>query len=218
MPIKRSSISLGKGFTGPVVERNHHRIHPPADSTAHCVPTIVSFSNYSVTYHASNRFSVLRQLFQDTRFSRWCSARSSSFSQSFRFLSTGKPRSISFDGQRTPERKTKRWNYFYRHFKLEAEIASMTWKVHWNDIIVMPNAKTRGSMYSLMANKMRGSQLVNTREISRLFRYQRRTTISSYLRCPRFYEKNRCPECCSEGTLSFHFLPLALTLKNNISF
>ncbi|KAL6262939.1 hypothetical protein P5V15_005727, partial [Pogonomyrmex californicus] len=44
-------------------------------------------------------------------------------------------------------------------FKLEAEIASMTWKVHWEDIIVMPNAKTRGSMYSLIANKFRGSQL-----------------------------------------------------------
>lgn len=49
----------------------------------------------------------------------------------------------------------------FRHFKLEAEIASMTWKVHWNDIIFVPNAKTRGSMFSLIANKMRGSQLVN---------------------------------------------------------
>lgn len=37
----------------------------------------------------------------------------------------------------------------------------MTWKVHWNDIIFVPNAKTRGSMFSLIANKMRGSQLVN---------------------------------------------------------
>ncbi|CAK9824817.1 Atrial natriuretic peptide receptor 1 [Anthophora retusa] len=49
--------------------------------------------------------------------------------------------------------------FIYRHFKLEAEIASMTWKVHWNEIIVVPNAKTRGSMYSLIANKTRGSQL-----------------------------------------------------------
>ncbi|XP_076164769.1 atrial natriuretic peptide receptor 1 isoform X1 [Ptiloglossa arizonensis] len=49
--------------------------------------------------------------------------------------------------------------FIYRHFKLEAEIASMTWKVHWNDILLVPNAKSRGSMYSLIANKMRGSQL-----------------------------------------------------------
>ncbi|XP_076394980.1 atrial natriuretic peptide receptor 1 isoform X2 [Megachile rotundata] len=49
--------------------------------------------------------------------------------------------------------------FIYRHFKLEAEIASMTWKVHWNDVIVVPNAKTRGSMYSLIAYRMRGSQL-----------------------------------------------------------
>ncbi|KOC59164.1 Atrial natriuretic peptide receptor 1 [Habropoda laboriosa] len=49
--------------------------------------------------------------------------------------------------------------FIYRHFKLEAEIASMTWKVHWNEIIVVPNARTRGSMYSLIANRTRGSQL-----------------------------------------------------------
>ncbi|XP_070155765.1 atrial natriuretic peptide receptor 1 isoform X1 [Polyergus mexicanus] len=49
--------------------------------------------------------------------------------------------------------------FIYRRFKLEAEIASMTWKVHWDDVIVIPNAKTRGSMYSLIANKFRGSQL-----------------------------------------------------------
>lgn len=40
----------------------------------------------------------------------------------------------------------------------------MTWKVHWDDVIVIPNARTRGSMYSLVANKFRGSQLVNMRE------------------------------------------------------
>ncbi|KAG7200780.1 hypothetical protein KM043_003157 [Ampulex compressa] len=49
--------------------------------------------------------------------------------------------------------------FIYRHFKLEADIASMTWKVHWDEVIVMPHAKTRGSMYSLIANKFRGSQL-----------------------------------------------------------
>ncbi|XP_011301299.1 atrial natriuretic peptide receptor 1 isoform X5 [Fopius arisanus] len=47
----------------------------------------------------------------------------------------------------------------YRHYKLEAEIASMTWKVHWEDVIVMAPRKTRGSMYSLTGNKQRGSQL-----------------------------------------------------------
>lgn len=40
----------------------------------------------------------------------------------------------------------------------------MTWKVHWDDVIVIPNAKTRGSMYSLIANKFRGSELVNMME------------------------------------------------------
>ncbi|XP_011068793.1 PREDICTED: atrial natriuretic peptide receptor 1 [Acromyrmex echinatior] len=49
--------------------------------------------------------------------------------------------------------------FIYRRFKLEAEIASMTWKVHWDDVIVIPNAKTRGSMYSLIVNKFRGSEL-----------------------------------------------------------
>ncbi|XP_011693285.1 PREDICTED: atrial natriuretic peptide receptor 1-like isoform X1 [Wasmannia auropunctata] len=51
--------------------------------------------------------------------------------------------------------------FIYRRFKLEAEIASMTWKVHWDDVIVMPNVqwKTRGSMYSLIANKFRGSDM-----------------------------------------------------------
>ncbi|XP_066595921.1 atrial natriuretic peptide receptor 1 [Prorops nasuta] len=49
--------------------------------------------------------------------------------------------------------------FFYRHFKLEAEIASMTWKVHWEDIKVVSHPKTKGSMYSLTAFKFRGSQL-----------------------------------------------------------
>ncbi|XP_043286656.1 atrial natriuretic peptide receptor 1-like isoform X4 [Venturia canescens] len=47
----------------------------------------------------------------------------------------------------------------YRHYKLEAEIASMTWKVYWEDVKVVTNGKTRGSMYSLTMNKPRGSQL-----------------------------------------------------------
>lgn len=37
----------------------------------------------------------------------------------------------------------------------------MTWKVHWEDVIVMASRKTRGSMYSLTGTKRRGSQLVN---------------------------------------------------------
>ncbi|XP_025989465.2 atrial natriuretic peptide receptor 1 isoform X1 [Solenopsis invicta] len=39
----------------------------------------------------------------------------------------------------------------YRRFKLEAEIASMTWKVNWNDVHMVPNARLRGSMNSLIA-------------------------------------------------------------------
>ncbi|XP_011872052.1 PREDICTED: atrial natriuretic peptide receptor 1-like isoform X2 [Vollenhovia emeryi] len=49
--------------------------------------------------------------------------------------------------------------FIYRRFKLEAEIASMTWKVHWEDVIVKPNPKTRGSLYSLVANKFGGSRM-----------------------------------------------------------
>lgn len=46
----------------------------------------------------------------------------------------------------------------YRHYKLEAEITSMTWKVNWNDVISgNPNVKPRGSLHSLAK---RGSQLV----------------------------------------------------------
>ncbi|XP_044004854.1 atrial natriuretic peptide receptor 1-like isoform X4 [Aphidius gifuensis] len=47
----------------------------------------------------------------------------------------------------------------YRHYKLEAEIASMTWKVHWEDVIVVAPGKPRGSMYSLTGKQHRGSQL-----------------------------------------------------------
>ncbi|XP_031842737.1 atrial natriuretic peptide receptor 1 [Nomia melanderi] len=49
--------------------------------------------------------------------------------------------------------------FIYRHFKLEADIASMTWKIHWNDIKLVPKAKSRGSVSSFFANKIRGSQL-----------------------------------------------------------
>ncbi|XP_025416867.1 atrial natriuretic peptide receptor 1-like isoform X4 [Sipha flava] len=38
----------------------------------------------------------------------------------------------------------------YRHYKLEAEIASMTWKVSYNDIIKVPQDKWRMSMTSLI--------------------------------------------------------------------
>ncbi|XP_014220328.2 atrial natriuretic peptide receptor 1 isoform X3 [Trichogramma pretiosum] len=50
--------------------------------------------------------------------------------------------------------------FIHRHYKLEAEIASMTWKVHWEDVIVIPNGRLKaGSTYSLAPNKQRGSQL-----------------------------------------------------------
>lgn len=38
----------------------------------------------------------------------------------------------------------------------------MTWKIHWNDIKLVPKAKSRGSLSSFFVNKIRGSQLVNT--------------------------------------------------------
>lgn len=46
--------------------------------------------------------------------------------------------------------------FIYRHYKLEAAIASMSWKVQWSDILMMPPGKTRGSVYSLAK---RGSQV-----------------------------------------------------------
>ena len=41
--------------------------------------------------------------------------------------------------------------FFYRHYRLEAEIASMTWKVNWCDVITkMGDSKgKRGSRLSL---------------------------------------------------------------------
>lgn len=48
----------------------------------------------------------------------------------------------------------------YRHYKLEAEINSMSWKIYWNDVLSCnPTSKHRGSVHS-MANVKRGSQLV----------------------------------------------------------
>lgn len=47
----------------------------------------------------------------------------------------------------------------YRHYRLEAEINSMTWKVNWNDVVpCYPNSRSRtgGSMHSLVKH---GSQL-----------------------------------------------------------
>ncbi|XP_068082292.1 atrial natriuretic peptide receptor 1 [Anabrus simplex] len=43
----------------------------------------------------------------------------------------------------------------YRHYKLEAAIASMNWRVYWNDIMPV-DRKARGSLYSLVK---RGSQM-----------------------------------------------------------
>ncbi|KAJ9595888.1 hypothetical protein L9F63_012907, partial [Diploptera punctata] len=42
------------------------------------------------------------------------------------------------------------------HYKLEAAIASMNWRVQWSDVYIMPTEKTRGSVYSLAK---RGSQV-----------------------------------------------------------
>ncbi|XP_014371532.2 atrial natriuretic peptide receptor 1 isoform X2 [Papilio machaon] len=38
--------------------------------------------------------------------------------------------------------------FIYRHYKLEAEIAMMTWRVSWSDVL-LPGGKLRGSMHSL---------------------------------------------------------------------
>lgn len=48
----------------------------------------------------------------------------------------------------------------YRHYKLEAEILSMTWKVNWSDVLPCnpPNKNLRGSVHSLAK---KGSQMVS---------------------------------------------------------
>ncbi|KAB0800987.1 hypothetical protein PPYR_05341 [Photinus pyralis] len=38
--------------------------------------------------------------------------------------------------------------FLYRHYKLEYELASMTWKVNWEDIVWIPHVKRRNSTYS----------------------------------------------------------------------
>jgi len=50
-------------------------------------------------------------------------------------------------------------NLHFRHYKLEAAIASMSWRVQWSDVLVMPPGKGRGSLYSLAK---RGSQVVSS--------------------------------------------------------
>ncbi|XP_078038727.1 atrial natriuretic peptide receptor 1 [Augochlora pura] len=49
--------------------------------------------------------------------------------------------------------------FIYRHFKLEADIASMTWKVHWSDIELVPKANSGGSITSFNIHKTRGSHI-----------------------------------------------------------
>lgn len=49
-------------------------------------------------------------------------------------------------------------NLYFRHYKLEAEIASMTWRVNYRDIVRVPPGKLRGSVYSLVR---RSSQCVS---------------------------------------------------------
>ncbi|CAB0033005.1 unnamed protein product, partial [Trichogramma brassicae] len=62
--------------------------------------------------------------------------------------------------------------FIHRHYKLEAEIASMTWKVHWEDVIVIPNGRLKaGSTYSLAPNKQRGSQLMKDLQHDHLVKF-----------------------------------------------
>ncbi|KAF5272833.1 hypothetical protein FQR65_LT00429 [Abscondita terminalis] len=51
--------------------------------------------------------------------------------------------------------------FLYRHYKLEYEIASMTWKVHWDEIVWLQHTKLRGSLYSIesLNRSKRGSQV-----------------------------------------------------------
>ncbi|XP_008182497.1 receptor-type guanylate cyclase gcy-28-like [Acyrthosiphon pisum] len=62
----------------------------------------------------------------------------------------------------------------YRHYKLEAEIASMTWKVNYNDIIRVPQEKWRTSMASLIR---RNSQRVNDTIITFCYALQQKKII-----------------------------------------
>ncbi|KAF5305793.1 hypothetical protein FQA39_LY09129 [Lamprigera yunnana] len=54
--------------------------------------------------------------------------------------------------------------FLYRHYKLEYEIASMTWKVSWDEIVWLPHTKPRSSLYSIesLNKSKRGSQTTIT--------------------------------------------------------
>ncbi|GLG93656.1 Guanylate cyclase 32E, partial [Gryllus bimaculatus] len=45
--------------------------------------------------------------------------------------------------------------FIYRHYKLEAAIASQNWRVQWSDLVVVPRDTARGSVYS----QVKGSRL-----------------------------------------------------------
>lgn len=49
----------------------------------------------------------------------------------------------------------------FRRYKLDAEIAAMTWKVHWDDIVWFPNTKLRSSFHSTGSLPRRGSMTVS---------------------------------------------------------
>lgn len=61
----------------------------------------------------------------------------------------------------------------YRHYKLEAEILSMTWKVNWHDVLACDGTPKNplGSVHSLALAK-RGSQLVMFYILYFFFTYQ----------------------------------------------
>lgn len=47
----------------------------------------------------------------------------------------------------------------YRHYKLEAEISSMTWKITWNEVIPVPSVnQLHNSVYSRAGSHMVGSR------------------------------------------------------------
>jgi atrial natriuretic peptide receptor A len=56
----------------------------------------------------------------------------------------------------------------YRHYRLEAEINSMSWKIYWTDVLLCStNNRSRGSLSSF---GRRGSQLV----ILKLIKYKKK--------------------------------------------
>lgn len=56
----------------------------------------------------------------------------------------------------------------YRHYKLEAEISSMTWKVNWNEVIPVPvAAQIRSSIHSRV-----GSQVVRSLNTNQNYLFQ----------------------------------------------